>query len=119
MCSISIIPNYILNSPINNNINLMEEKGDTLIMSLLNNLLHNAYRINSSAYMFTQPVPINKSDFDNMFYNFKESVKKNIEFCSLIVWNKLKNWLGREVENASYNAYTASFECKGYSEKAL
>jgi len=85
MFSISIIPNYILNSPINNNINLMKEKGDTMIMSLLNNLPHNAYGINPSAYMFAQPVPINKSDFDNMFYNFKESIKKNIEFCSLNV----------------------------------
>ena len=80
MYSISINSNHILNSPNNDNTNLMEEKGDTVIMNLLHNLPHNVYGINPSVYMFTQPVPINKSDFENIFYNFKESVKKNIEF---------------------------------------
>ena len=88
-------------------------------MKLLNNLPYNIYEINPSVYMLTQSVPIIKFDFDNIFYIFKESAEKNIEFCSLNVWNKLKSWLGREAENASYNTETAFFECMGYSEKAI
>ena len=41
MYSISINSNHILNSPNNDNTNLMEEKGDTVIMNLLHNLPHN------------------------------------------------------------------------------
>ena len=46
MYSISINSNHILNSPNNDNTNLMEEKGDTVIMNLLHNLPHNVYGIN-------------------------------------------------------------------------
>ena len=70
-------------------------------MKLFNNLPYNIYEISPSSYMLIQSESINKSDFDNIFHIFKESAEKNIEFCSLNVWNKLKSWLGREAENAA------------------
>lgn len=118
MFSTRVDSNSISNIPSNDTI-LVENKEESEIMDLMRNCPQNEYGLNPPANMFLDHVSLKKSDFDNMFGNFKESIEKNIPLCSLKFRNKLKDWLGKKAQTAIADAECAFIEFTGYSEKDI
>ena len=90
-------------------------KSDLLIEDMISNIPRDIYGLNPLPTI----KPLKKSDFDKRFRNFEEIIRKNIEFCSLEVYNKLIKWLKGEAYNALINAETAFCECSGYTENQI